>query len=87
MRTYYNFLTPSLTPNAVVDFQLPDLPRRGTPIATQSIVRQLEVGEWKEAQPLGIIKRIAVDQERAIVSPGSSVTVPEGCHSDLFGSI
>ena len=68
MRTYHNFLTPSLTPNSVVDFSLPDLPKRGSTIAAQSIVRQLEVGEWKEAEPLGHIKRIAVDQDQRIVS-------------------
>jgi hypothetical protein len=79
MTKYHNFLTPSLTPNSVVDFQLPDLPRRGTSIASQSIVRQLDIGEWKEAEPLGLVKRIAVDQEKKIVGSLRYQAAISGC--------
>jgi len=76
MPTYHTFLTPSLTPNAVLDISLPthwnpSSSGGNKSVADKSIVRQFELGTWKEEAPLGSIRKLAVRE--GIVSLASAI--------------
>jgi hypothetical protein len=70
MPTFHNVLAPCLAPNALLDISLPTSLAKGETLEQRSVVRQFELGSYKDSEPLGLIKKISIGErdENKVVS-------------------